>query len=51
MPILLFQIALVLIIIHAIYGALQSVHNQSWFEFSYQLAIGVAALWFLLDHV
>lgn len=48
MPVLLFQIALVLIIIHAVYSA---VHKKNWFEFVYQIAIGVAALWFLLDQL
>jgi hypothetical protein len=53
MPILLFQIALVLIIIHAVVNAVQSVRNnkQNWFEFAYRVAIGVAALWFLLQNM
>jgi hypothetical protein len=53
MPVLLFQIALLLIIIHAGSLAWQSVQGgrQNWFEFSYQVAIIVVALWFLLQHL
>ncbi|WP_164491699.1 hypothetical protein [Staphylospora marina] len=51
MPVLLFQIALVVILIHAVYSAIQSAQGQNWFEFAYRLAVGVAALWFLLQHL
>lgn len=52
MPILIFQFALVFIIIHAAFFAFQSARGAKpdWFEFAYQLAIAVAALWFLLKH-
>lgn len=50
MPLLLFQIALILIIIHAVYQAVLDIQNglrtlASWIEFLYQLAIAVAAFW------
>lgn len=53
MPVLLFQIALVLVIVHAVVAAFQTIQgsNQNWFEVVYQVAIAVAALWFLLDSV
>ncbi|MBA4543583.1 MULTISPECIES: hypothetical protein [Thermoactinomyces] len=53
MPVLLFSIALVLILVHAVVTAIQILQapKQNWFEFVYQLAIAVAALWFLLQQL
>jgi hypothetical protein len=53
MPVLLFSIALVLILIHAVVTAIQILQapTQNWFEFVYQIAIAVVALCFLLPHL
>ncbi|MFC7441461.1 hypothetical protein [Laceyella putida] len=49
MLLLLFQIALVFILVHAVITAYQLFRAQNWFEFVYQLAIAVAALYFLFN--
>lgn len=53
MPVLLFQIALVYLIVHAVVVGVKGFQatNKNWFEIVYQLAIIVAALWFLLDSI
>lgn len=53
MPVLLFQIALVYIIVHAVVVGAQNIQsaNKNWFEIVYQAAIIVVSLWFLLDSV
>jgi hypothetical protein len=53
MPVLLFAIALVIILVHAVVTAIQIIQapKQNWFEFVYKLAIAVVALWFLLQHL
>lgn len=51
MPLLLLQLSLIVIFIHAVYHAILDVQNglktfTDWIEFLYQLAIAVAAAWF-----
>jgi hypothetical protein len=51
MPLLLLQIALIVIFIHAVYHAVLDIQKglktlAEWIEFLYQLAIAVAAFWF-----
>ncbi|MCH5585497.1 hypothetical protein MK805_11090 [Shimazuella sp. AN120528] len=51
MPLLLLQLSLIVIFIHAVYHAVLDVQNglktfSDWIEFLYQLAIAVAAAWF-----
>ncbi|MBD1371554.1 hypothetical protein IC620_04185 [Hazenella sp. IB182357] len=48
MPIILFQIALIIIIIHAGYVAFKSIESKDWVTFAYQIAVGFAAIWFFL---
>lgn len=51
MPLLLLQLSLIVIFIHAVYHAVLDVQNglktlSDWIEFLYQVAIAVAAAWF-----
>jgi hypothetical protein len=52
LPVLLFQVALVFIIIHAVATAVQAARGArpDWFELAYQVAIIIVALWFLVQH-
>lgn len=51
LPLLLLQISLIVVFIHAVYHAVLNVQSglktfADWIEFLYQLAIAVAAFWF-----
>ncbi|SFS95129.1 hypothetical protein [Marininema halotolerans] len=51
MPELLVQIALVVVIIHAVYVVVKGFQNRGnpdWFVVVYQISIAVVALWLLL---
>lgn len=51
MPILLVQIALILILVRCAYRVIRMFQaaKQDWLEILFQVAVFVVALWFLID--
>ncbi|TCS93961.1 hypothetical protein [Hazenella coriacea] len=53
MLLFILQLALVLILVHAVFTGVQAVRSnrKNWFHFAYRLAIAYIAFYFLLDYL
>ncbi|PTX59942.1 hypothetical protein C8P63_11087 [Melghirimyces profundicolus] len=51
MPVLLVQIALIIILIRSAYRVVQYFQSSSpnWLEAAFHVSVGIISLWFLLD--